>query len=276
MAKLAFRYSDAALAMDKFQSGRGDADLSLDGVRNFLGKLSPLALEAADRGALKSGQISAPPYISYAKHCVLFLAGALAATYRHGECSRYALQALGKMGNFFKMHDASFKGGEGLAIKASSLEIIAEMLRVHKLPGEDVGFVYPQQILQESARIWLNHMEQNSSGRDRDEIYLRALNAAQWQPDYGLLERAFIMANEGQTEALGSAQFLIRAAWAVLMDESGDRPVGERWDLVSEYIRSAEIHLGGGDVTGGGQLADVASNVRTKSESYAVRLNAFN
>jgi hypothetical protein len=84
------------------------------------------------------------------------------------------------------------------------------------------------------------------------------------------------MALDDQAEALGSAQFLIRAAWAVLMDENGNRPEAERWDIVSEYISRAEVQLGGGSVTGGDQLADVASKVREKSESYAERLNAYN
>jgi len=272
IARLAFRYSEAAMALDRMESGRSGAALSLNDARDFLRSISPMALEAADRGALVMRAISARPYISYAKHCVLFLAGALSATFRHAECSRYAIDALDRMGNFFEEHDAEFKNGEGLAIKASGLEIVAEMLRVHRLPGEEIGFVYPQQIFPEIANTWLSHLERNPQGQDSEGVYLRALNAAQWWPDYEFLEKVLIVGNRKEEGDLGSAQFLIRAAWAVLMDEDGDRPEAERWDLIARYLANAEGHLDSGNVKGGDQLADVASKVRAKAENYAWEL----
>lgn len=273
---LAYKYSEAVLNLKRLESAKGDAMPSRNEMSDFLGRLSPVALKAAEKSAANLVGDSPLPHLPYARHCLLFLAGALSATFRHGECSRYAIKALGRMGNFFSMQDVPLYGGEGFAIKASGLEIIAEMLRIHRLPGEDAGFIYPQQIFPEIAHTWIDHMEKHPSSPDYEGIFLRALNAAQWQPDYDSLECIFLTALKRQTDDLVAAQFLIRTAWAVLMNEDGDRPEAERWELVSEYIKAAEGHLGSGNVRGGDQLADVASRVRARTQGYAEELNTYN
>jgi hypothetical protein len=182
------------------------------------------------------------------------------------------------VGDFFGLHGKHFEGGEELAIKATSYEILAEMLRIHRLQGESVYYTYPQQLLSKAARTWTKHIERNGSNPEYDYggVYKRALNAAQWDPDYAAMEGLFMIAKGRQTGPLDSAQFLVRTAWAVLMDRSGDRPEAERWVRMSELIGEAEGHLGSGEVQGGDQLSDLASKVRTKTDSYAEELIAHN
>jgi hypothetical protein len=281
IADLAYVYSEAAVAMDrlaaKAESAKAPVSMRND-MSDFLGRLSPIALVAAEKNTVGLPATLVTPHIRYAKHCLLFLAGALAASYRHAECAQYAITALGMAGDFFELNGNYFEGGEELAIKATAYEILAEMLSVHKLPGEDVYYMYPQQLLSKAARTWTRHIERNGSNPeyDYDGVYKRALNAAQWGPDYAAMESLFIIAKGRQKEPLDSAQFLIRAAWAVLMDESDDRTQAERWARMSELIEEAEGHLGSGEVQGGDQLADLASKVRAKTDSYADGLIANN
>ncbi len=281
IAKLSYVYSETAIAMErlaaKAESAKAPGSMRND-MSDFLGRLSPIALEAAEKNAIGLPARLAPPHIYYAKNCLLFLAGALAASYRHAECAQYAITALGMAGDFFELQGNYFEGGEELAIKATAYEIMAEMLRVHRLPGEDVFYTYPRQILSKAARTWTRHIERNGSNPeyDYDGVYKRALNAAQWGPDYAAMEGLFMIAKGRQAKPLGSAQFLIRAAWAVLMDESGDRPEAERWVRMSELIEEAEGYLGSGEVEGGEQLAGLASKVRAKTDSYADGLIANN
>jgi hypothetical protein len=281
IADLAYVYSEAAVAMDRL-AARTESTQAPVSMRNdmsdLLGRLSPIALQAAEKNAFGLPATLVTPYIHYAKHCLLFLAGALSASYRHAECAQYAITSLGMVGDFFDLNGKYFEGGEELAIKATAYEVMAEMLRVHRLPGESVYYTYPQQLLSKAAKVWIKHIDRNGSDPeyDYDGVYRRALNAAQWGPDYGALGDLFMIAKGRQTEPLDSAQFLIRAAWAVLMDESGDRPEAERWEMVSEYLKRAEDHLGGGAVTGGDQLAGLASKVRARADLNVEELIAHN
>ncbi len=268
LARLAFKYSEAAVFLDGLKDETDGTRRSLGDVRKFLDQISPRALEAANR-AYEASRSDAPPHFHYAKHCLLLIAGALAATYRYADCSQYAMDALTKAGDFFESHDEHIGDGEGLLVKASALEVLAEMLAVHRLPGMDVGYVYSQQLLPKAMELWMGHLERYPLGPDFDGIYLRALNIAQQGPDHKALEKLFLAKFERQDTPLGSAQFLLRAAWAVLQNEPARRLEADRWKEAEALVHRAERFLGDPEIRGDGSVADLARDVRVQMERFA-------
>lgn len=271
LARLAFKYSEAAIFLEGLEDG---ADGTSPGVHSredlsdFLGRISPRALDAANR-AYEASHPGVQLYIHYAKNCLLLIAGALAATYRYSDCAQYALGALMKAGDFFESNDEHIGDGEGLLVKASALEVLAEMLAVHRLPGMDVAYVYPEQLLPKAMDLWMGHLERYPLGPDFEGIYLRALNIAQQGPDHRALEKLFLANFERQDTPLGSAQFLLRAAWAVLQNEPVRRLEVDKWKEAEALVHRAERFLGDPEIRGDGSVVDLARNVRIQAERFA-------
>jgi len=241
--RFGYTYGQAAAFFDKLEAaGERLAETSPQfvGVSDLLRRISPMAWEVAQRALNDGSRINDLPHASYLKHCLLFIAGALGTSYRDVVVLQYAIQAMGKVSDYFEVENDVFGDGEGLAVKASIHEIIAEVLEVHRLEERDVGWgMYPERFLYGAAKAWRDYLK-SEAAHDRKGAYMRALNAAQTGRRYDVMGDLFEAASGFEEDDLDSARFLVRAVWAMLKNYTGDRSDAERWHAVSLLAGRAE------------------------------------
>lgn len=244
LLSLAFTYGEAARFLDRYEAGGegfSAASPQFEEVVDLLRRLSPMAWEAAQGALSDDSQTGYLPHMSYAKHCLIFLAGAFTSAYRNVDMLRYAILSMSKVSEYFEIENDSFENGEGLAVKASIHEIIAEVLDFHALEEKDVGWgVYPEHFVYGAAKAWRDYLKVNEAGQNREGIYLRALNAAQAGQRYDVMGDLFEVASGFEKDEVGSARFLVRAVWAMLNNFTGDRSDAEKLQAVSILAGRAE------------------------------------